>query len=377
MAKAPPKKRHKLSGVPTAYDETQKILHNKDIGKIEAGIEGLEAERRARDEEAILELLNDHNQGKNPIVKMATLQEETFQQALGSLLAIRNTEAFETIMLLYEHLESLNSNYKADKITGTELLRLSGTKGINQEKRHTKLNLLVKQSAIKIKVLDPEQSLKNFKNKGQEGGLTYKIFDLLKISKVTYSKRNPDLIVKLEGVEFLPSYMEHFHLISKRYVPLQTIRKIPEEKAQGKTRHFIYKLCFKFAGMQKNEAVLSLDECMNIGKFFNKSERNLKRKWKPIEKALLKARELNLFDFEWIFKPLPEHEKGNYSTNLFGEIQDPAYNEDGTLLEDYYKHIASVSVHRVYNLNAPSLSLPVDLEKVPPKREKRGIKAQF
>ena len=127
---------------------------------------------------------------------MASLQQNTFTQALSSLLTIRNTEAFEALMLLYEHLESLNNNYKADKITGTELLNLSGTKGINQEKRHTKLNLLLKQSSIRIKVLDPEKSLQNYKEKKKEGGLTYKIFDLLKINKITYSKKNPNLIVK-------------------------------------------------------------------------------------------------------------------------------------------------------------------------------------
>jgi len=92
--------------------------------------------------------------------------------------------------------------------------------------------------------------------------------------------------------------MEHFHSISKRYIPLKIIRKIPEAKGTDKTRHFVYKFCFKLASIKNNECVLNLDKCMNLGKFFNKSERDTKRKCKPIEKALMRAKELGLINFK-------------------------------------------------------------------------------
>ena len=182
---------------------------------------------------------------------------------------------------------------------------------------------------------------------------------------------------KLEGVEFMPTYMDYFHNISKRYIPLQTIRMIPEERAQGKTRHFIYKLCFKFASIQQNEISFTLDECMNLGKFFNKSDRNLQRKWKPIEKALLQAKKLNLFDFEWVFNTPPNKNKDQFSVNLFDEISNPKYSQDNTLQDEYYKHIKYVIIKRIYNLSNQPVDLPVKLEKIDPKREKKGIKAQF
>ena len=369
--------KHKLSGVPTAYEETQKIIGNKNIKKIENDIEELEAERRQRDEKAILDLINDINKGQDPMVKMITIEEKTYQEALGSLLAIRNTEAFETMMLLYEYMEK-NKTFKIDRLTGTELLRFSGTQFINQERRHHRLKLLLKQASIKIQVLDPERSIQNYRNKKTEGGLVYKIFDLLRIKRVEYSEANPDMIVGLEEIEFLPEYMEHFHSISKRYVPLETIRKIPEAKGTDKTRHFVYKLCFKLASIKGNDCTLNLEECMNLGKFFNKAERDTKRKWKPIEKALVRAKELGLIDFKWHFRELTENEKNtdNIRTNLFGEIE---INYEGykTLNNEYYKYIESVTIHRNYNLNSEQIALPFALEQEKPKKERGKMRAEF
>ena len=99
------KEKHKLSGIPTAYEETQKIVQSKDIEKISGSIKDLENSRRKKDAIAILDLVNDINKGKSPMVKMATIREQTYQEALGSLLSVRNTEAFETMMLLYEFME--------------------------------------------------------------------------------------------------------------------------------------------------------------------------------------------------------------------------------------------------------------------------------
>ena len=369
------KPQHKLSGVPTAYEEANKIVDSKDIQKIEANIEDLELERRKKDERAILELLNSQAKGENPMVKMAMIEERTFQEALGSLLSIKNTEVFETMMLLYEYMET-NKTFKIDKLTGTELLKMSGTKGINQQKRHQILHNLLKQSAIKLYVLDPIKSLKNYKNK-KEGGLNYKIFELLKISNVEYSEQNPELIVKLENVEFLPNYMKHIHIVSKRYIPLETIRQIPQIKGLDKSRHFIYKLCFKFAGSKKTELTLTFNECMNLGKFYNKHDRHITRKWKIIEKALIEAKKLRLIDYKWNFiKPtLQNLQEDNLTLNLFDEIIEK--NEIDTLDDNYYKYIDNVTILRTYNLGDHDIHIPFELENEKATREQKGIKATF
>ena len=371
-------KKVKLSGIPTAYEETQKIVQNKDLSKISGSINQLEEQRRKNDAIAILDLVNDINKGKNPMVKMATIREQTYQQALGSLLSVRNTEAFEVMMLLYEHMERKKS-FKIDSITGTELLRLSGAKSINQEKRNNKLKLLLDQSAIKIQVLDPERSLKNYQNKKDEKGLVYKIYDLLRIKKVVYSEQNPDLIVRLEEIEFLPEYIEHFHTISKRYIPLESIRYIPEAKGTDKTRHFVYKLCFKLASIKGSECDLNLYECMNLGKFLNKGERALNRKWKPIEKGLLEAKKLGLIEFQWNFRRTEETErkKDNLNVDLFGDIMGVEYDDKNRLKGKFYKYIETVTVKRLYNLKKEQMKLPFSLEKEEPKREQKEMKAEF
>ena len=124
------------------------------------------------------------------MVKMITIEEKTYQEALGSLLAIRNTEAFETMMLLYEYMEK-NKTFKIDRLTGTELLRFSGTQFINQERRHHRLKLLLKQASIKIQVLDPERSIQNYRNKKTEGGLVYKILTYSESKELSIPKQTP------------------------------------------------------------------------------------------------------------------------------------------------------------------------------------------
>jgi hypothetical protein len=174
--------------------------------------------------------------------------------------------------------------------------------------------------------------------------------------------------------------MEHIHIVSKRYIPLETIRQIPQVKGLDKTRHFIYKLCFKLASISGNECELSLNECMNLGKFFNKADRNTKRKWKPIERALLRAKEFGLIDFKWNFREISniEQKKENLSVNLFHEISNPIYDSDGRLEEIYYKYINSVQIKRNYALNnTTQVELPFALEKQEPKREQKAMKVQF
>ena len=372
-------KKHKLSIIPTAYEETSKIFEKKKISSdIYQKIDSLEEQRRRKDEEAILEIINEHSKGKNPLVKLTEIRNNTFQEALGSLLSIRNTEAFETMMLLFEYMEKKKS-YKIEKLTGTELLKFGKAKSINQEKRHRKLNLLVKQSAIKIQVLDPEESVKNYQNKKSNKGLVYKFYDLLKIDKITYSKTNSDLIVKLDGIQLLPEYIDHIHLVSRRYLPLESIRKIPEERGMGKSRHFLYKLCFKFASSRKLEVNLYLDECMNLGKFYNKEERNLQKKWKPIEKALMEGKKVDLIDYIWVFKhknEIPEKDRNNFEFNLLEEISNPKYKKTGQLEDRYYKYIESVRIRRLYDLDS-SIKLPFNIEDKEPKKEKVGIKLEI
>ena len=176
----------------------------------------------------------------------------------------------------------------------------------------------------------------------------------------------------------MPDYMEHLHTISKRYIPLETIRKIPED-GKDKSRHFIYKLCFKLASIKSFECELSLNECMNLGKFLNKSERDTKRKWRPIEKALMWGKKLDLIEFRWKFKETEPQNitKDNINTNLFGEIEGKYNNNDNTLNEKYYKYIESVIVKRIYNLNDGQITLPFALEQEEPKKDKKEMKATF
>ena len=369
------KSKHKLSFVPTAYEESDKIISGKKFNNIDEKIEALEENRRKKDEKAILEILNDHSKGQKPLVKLASIESDTFRQALDSLLNIRNTEAFEVMMLLFEYMEK-NNTYTIDKLTGTELLKLSKAKSIKQEKRHQKLRLLLDQSSVKLHVLDPKKSLENYKNKKNDCGLVYKIFQLLKIKEVTYSEKNPSMILSLGGIELLPEYIEHKHLISKRYLPLQTIRCIPEERGLDKSRHFMYKLCLKFASINKAEIILSLDECMNLGRFLNRNDRNIKKKWKPVEKALLHGKKIGLIDFSWTFKEPVHSEKHLFNISLFGEIIEPKYDKDGCLLEHYYRYIATVKIKRLYDLNR-RINLPFDIEKVTPKKEAKGITLQL
>lgn len=332
---------HKLSAVPTAYEEQQKILDSKDPQIIESNLENLEIKRRKEDEEAILNLINTHGKSEIPLVEMLSIKEKTYKEALNNILSLRNPETFEAMMLLFTYMESKKS-FKIERLTGLELLKLGGYIGTKQHHRDAILRRIEKNTGSVIKALDPAESTKNYKNKKSQKGLVYENYYLVKVKKIVYSKQNPNLIVELQDIEFLPEYIEYIHQISRRYIPLQTIQQIPKETGKDKTRHFLYKLCFKFAGMKKSQCELNLEECMNLGKFHNKKERNIKRKWKPIIKALEAGQQANLIDFHFTLKETGEQKI---------KIQ-----------ETEYKAIEKVIITRLYALNAPQLQLPFQIE---------------
>lgn len=107
-----------------------------------------------------------------------------------------------------------------------------------------------------------------------------------------------------------------------------------------------------------------------------REDRNIKKKWKPIESALLQAKKIGLIDFIWFFKNPLESEKNLFYLTLFGEISKGEYNEDGALFEKYYKYIKEVRIKRLYTLGK-SINLPFQIEKVAPKKETKGIKFQI
>lgn len=115
---------------------------------------------------------------------------------------------------------------------------------------------------------------------------------------------------------------------------------------------------------------------MNIGSFYNRDERSLKKKWKPIEKALLGGTKVGLISYTWAFKVAPENEQDKFATNLFGEITNPRFTADGTLEDKYYKYIDSVIIRRLYDLGS-RLNLPFNIEDQELKREAKGLKLQL
>ena len=118
---------------------------------------------------------------------------------------------------------------------------------------------------------------------------------------------------------------------------------------------------------------------MNLGKFLNQSDRNIKRKWKPIEKALLLAKELDLIEFQWKFRTITENKKlkDNIITSLFNEIDHTIYTNNNILDEKYYKYIESVIIKRTYQLNNQQITLPFILETQEPKKEKKELWQNF
>ena len=118
---------------------------------------------------------------------------------------------------------------------------------------------------------------------------------------------------------------------------------------------------------------------MNLGKFLNKGERALNRKWKPIEKGLLEAKKLGLIEFQWNFRRTEETErkKDNLNVDLFGDIMGVEYDDKNRLKGKFYKYIETVTVKRLYNLKKEQMKLHFSLEKEEPKREQKEMKAEF
>jgi len=353
--------KHKLIALPTALEQAYKVVDEAKVDAIENDIDTLEQQKIERNQkQAFLPILNKTTQRK-PLVKSVSLASETFREVLDTILSLQDTESFWAITLLYEYME-MKGKFKIDKLTGTELLKMSGYKQIpNQKQRDKILSRLLQHANTTVSVLDPERTSKNYKNKQTEEGMSYRNFVFLKIQRTNYSKKNPKLVVSLEGVELLPDYIDFLPVISRRYLPLEQIRKIPKRSPTDKARHFITKICLKFASIKGNSFSLNLEQCMNLGKFYNKSNLTAKRRiWKPIARALKLGLELQLLDFTWDFRKPSQKElkKDTLKLDDNGYIIPPKEK----FIESLYKYIKSVTLVRVYELDY-KIDLPFDLEK--------------
>lgn len=358
-----------MTPIPTVYEEHRKIIDSKDSKIIEGSLEALENQRIKEDLKAILTLVNDQSLSKVPLTNKLVIERATYEEAVKSLVFLQNPDVLEAMMLLYQYMHIKNT-FKIDFITGTELLNLGGYKGIRQKDRHRILSLILENQKTRMSILDPEKSIKNYTNKSSESGLAYKFYDFIRIKGVEHSKKNPNLIVKLEGIEFLPEYIEHIHKISRRYLPIKSINKIPKESKNDRSKHFLYRLCFKFAGMKKDFCELTLEQCMNIGQFFNQ-ERNMRRRWLPIEKSLLKAKKIRLIDYSWNFVEINQKkaDKDNIDIDEFNNITNVLFDENGYLEHKYFKYIKSITIKRLYPLHSnEQLSLPIDIDQDKPKK---------
>jgi hypothetical protein len=117
---------------------------------------------------------------------------------------------------------------------------------------------------------------------------------------------------------------------------------------------------------------------MNLGKFVNKTERGLQKKWKPIEGCLIKGVRIDLIEYEWIFREVSDQEKerDNLKTDQFNIIVLPE-RKDEVLLDKLYKYIRAVKVRRLYNLNHKQILLPFNLESQEPKKKQKIMKVIF
>lgn len=358
---------HKLVPVPTAVGETFKIIEEANTTVVTENLDDYEKEIEEKKIAAVIPISNKAPSRK-PLVKLVSLEEKTFKVALNKLLQLQNIESFEAIVLLYEYME-IKKNFKIDKLTGTELLKFSGYKNKpTQSQRHRILNTILNHSTTIIDVLDPEATEKNRKNKNTEAGKVYRRFYFLKVNKIHYSNKNPDLIVALEDIEFLPEYINFSPIISRRYLPLEQLRKISKTNSTDKSRYFLTKICFKFASIKGKIVSFTLEECMNLGKFFHK-DRNMQKSWKPIENALFLGIKQHLLKFKWIFrKPIElEINKDNLQVNSNGEIIIKGNDlfSPITLEKQYYKYIKSVILFRTYTLKYV-IDLPFNIENQKP-----------
>jgi len=350
--------KHKLTPIPTALEQTYKVTDGAETNMIESDLEILEQELISNKKKrgANLPVINKTKQRK-PLVKSVSLESETFRKVLDKILSLQDPESFLVITLLYEYME-MKKSFKIDKITGTELLKMSGYKSKpNQKQRDKILSCILQHSNTTISVLNPEKTSKNYKNKETEEGRSYRHFTFLRVKESNYSKTNPDLIVSLEGIELLPGYIDFLPAISRRYIPLEQIRKIPKRSTRDKGRHFITKVCFKFASIKGNSFDLNLEECMNLGKFYTSSTK--KRLWKPIIKALQSAQELQLLKFKCNLRQPTNKEIKRDRLKL--DVNGIIIDSKKEINEILYKYIQSITFIRTYELDY-KIDLPFDLE---------------
>ncbi len=349
-----------VTPVVTAFSVLQKIIRHKDPKELESNLQYL-AEDRERDDSNLVSLSfkNKMSKAPQPIVKDFKITAEDYTQIFNKLLEIQDTETAEAMRLLYQYMSERKS-FNLDRINGRKLLEMGGFKDIRPESIDKVLRLILRYTNITMTTLDPVKTKEiRSRNKKNQSDNIYKNFTVLQVkefrTREKHDKENKELLLELSDVKFMDGYMDFINEVSRSYLPMKTINKIPKVSAKDKRRYFIGNICDILSALTYKPYIIkkNLLECMDIGGFHNNRWKSEKRKaWKPIEVSLVEARKQKLLDYKWIFREIKEYEaeKDKILIDDKGGIQKVEFKNQKTfvLLDKYYKYIEAVEIERLY-----------------------------
>jgi hypothetical protein len=170
---------------------------------------------------------------------------------------------------------------------------------------------------ITITIKDPVKSKQASKNKRGKVKTIYKNFTVLQVKEFGTNKdtsgtnnNEKELILEFSDVKFMDGYMDFLNEVSRSYIPIKTIHRIPKVSVKDKRRYFISNICDILSASKRPHIIVkTLEECMTLGDFYYtrwKSEK--KRMWKQIESSLIEAKKEGLLVYKWIFREIKECE---------------------------------------------------------------------
>jgi hypothetical protein len=339
----------------TAFSYLQKIIRSKKTERLEENLDHLEKEREEANKTLVsLSFNNDISKAPQPLVKDFKITDENYTKIFKKLLEIQDTETSEAMRLLYQYMYEQKS-FNIDRVDGKKLLEMGGYKDIRPENIDKILRLILRYINITITVLDPVKTKLAREDKKSKVKTIYKNFTVLQIREFGTNKDEEgledgtkEMLLELSDVKFMDGYMEFINNVSRSYVPIKAIHKIPKTTAiKDKRRYFITNICDILSSLRNQPYVIqkSLEECMTLGDFHNNRWQTEKRKaWKPIESSLFEANKHGLLRYKWIFRTAKESEiqKDKLIVDDNNEIKSLTFkNKEKMILDSKYYGIVN------------------------------------
>jgi hypothetical protein len=285
-------------------------------------------------------------------VKKITLRKDiSLGEFFEKIITLSSTQGFVAFMMLYQYMYDKHLLGKEAKaITGQEIIDhiyQERSYKLKPKNKQSFLSTLITLSGLFFHVEDDAETARLQQIKGRTTERAFSKFMLLDVKGHT-TLRDGHTITSITGVSIMKDFVNLcYQKLSKLYIPLEDVLKIPHDCNGDHRRGFNLALALRHAelGNRKDTVEWDLNQCLNVGQWRICTRRKLQA-WDKIKESLEAGKKQELVDYEFVYKPGKPREA---------------------------KYIEKVVIKRLWKTNSRGINLDFSPEEIKPKKRPKIV----